>query len=236
YERYQYSGWKDFRPFIHLGQMMLHEVDTETDDPALYINQVGFEWTIDKVTWTLAGSYYDWANLHNTRYLHLAQYRRGGGNSFTRDNTGALQYLYDYNLWEAISFIAFDLGPIPTTLIFDYIVNCANNIPSDQDTAFFVGFQLGKEKKKGDYSFFYKYARIEKDAVIGSMNDQDFYGANRKGHKIKFAYMLLDRLSLETAFFYTDPITAWNPRSVNWNNEQNWEHENRFQVDFIFRF
>ena len=85
-------------------------------------------------------------------------------------------------------------------------------------------------------SLSYKYARIERDAVIGSMNDQDFYGANRKGHKIKFRYMLLDNLQFGTAYFYTDPITAWVPNSANWSNEQAREHEERLQGDLIFSF
>ena len=85
YERYQHELWQGFRPFIQLGQMVVHEINKETDDAALYINQGGFIWNINEVTWTLAGSYYDWSNLHNSRYLHLAQYKGGGGNTFIFD-------------------------------------------------------------------------------------------------------------------------------------------------------
>ncbi|MGB5992018.1 MAG: putative porin, partial [Desulfobacterales bacterium] len=176
YERYQHQGWKNFKPFMHLGQMVVNEVKNETDDAALFIYQAGFDWNIGKVKWTLAGSYYDWANLENSKYLHEANYKSGGGNSFILDANGNLQYAYDYNLWEGISHVKFKLGEIPTTLIFDYIVNTADNVPNDQDTAYYIGFNLGKAKKKGDWSIGYKYARIERDAVIGSMNDQDFYG------------------------------------------------------------
>ena len=238
YERYQHEVWKDFRPFIQLGQMAVHEVNNETDDPALYINQAGFDWKIGGVTWTLAGSYYDWANLHNTRYLHLAQYKGGGGNTFILDPTDPtkLQYRYDYDLLEAISFIEFKLGAFPFQLMFDYIVNTSEKVPGGQDTAFFAGFKLGEEKKKGDWSLFYKYARIEKDALVGSMNDQDFYGANRKGHKVMFRYMLFDRLRFGTAFFYTDPVTPWDPASPNFANERSREHENRLQGEFVLKF
>ncbi|MBW2615240.1 MAG: putative porin, partial [Deltaproteobacteria bacterium] len=211
YERYQYQGWENFKPFIHLGQMQVNEVNRQADDTALYINQIGFDWKIGSVKWSLVGSYYDWANLHNSRYLRFGTYKTGGGNTFVKDPTWTAankvyQYLYDYNLWEGISFVSFKLGPVPTKLMFDYIVNTADHVPSDQDTAYFAGFKLGKEKKKGDWSLFYKYARIERDAVVGSMNDQDFYGANRKGHKIAFRYMLLDRFRFGAAYFYTDPV------------------------------
>ncbi len=236
YEYYQYPGWANFKPFVHAGQMVVNEVANETDDAALIIYQAGFDWNIGKVKWVLAGSYYDWINLENSKYLHEANYKSGGGNSFIPDANGKLQYAYDYNLWEGISLVKFKLGDIPTTMIFDYIVNTADNVPGDQDTAYYIGFNLGEAKKKGDWSIGYKYARIERDAVIGSMNDQDFYGANRKGHKVKFNYMLLDRLRFDAAYFYTDPVTDWNPSDVTFSKNKEREHEDRVQTDLIFNF
>ena len=234
YERYQYKGFGNFQPFIHLGQMAVTEVNNG-EDAALYINQAGFNWKIGPVKWILAGSYYNWQNLENTKYLHTADYKKGGGNTFINVN-GTLQYAYDYDLWEGISFISFKLGPVPTKLIFDYIVNTADDVPDDQDTAYYLGFTLGKTKHKGDWSLAYKYARIEKDALIGSMNDQDFYGANRKGHKIKFRYMLFDHLQFGVAYFNTDPVYDWNPASVTFSKNKSREHEDRLQTDFIFKF
>jgi len=237
YERYQYKGWKDFQPYVHLAQMVLHELNGQTDDPALYIYQAGFDCKLGPVKWSLAGSYYDWSNLHNTRYLHLAQYKGGGGNTFYLDGTGTLQYRYDYNLVEGLSELKFKLGAVPAQVVFDYIVNTAKGIPSDQDKAFFVAFKVGKDRRKGDCSFFYKYARIEKDAVIGSMNDQDFYGANRKGHKVAFHYWLSNRIRFRTALFYTDPVSPWDPASPTFNNnDQNRMHETRLQSELVLNF
>jgi len=236
YERYQYGGWGNFKPFVHLGQMAVNEVKNQTDDPWLFINQVGFDWKMGPVALTLAGSYYDWTDLENTKYLHTADYKGGGGNTFILDADGNLQYAYDFKLWEGIAFVKFKMGSVPTKLIIDYIVNTADDVPSDNDTAYFVGFELGKTKQKGDWSFLYKYARIENDALIGSMNDQDFYGANRKGHKIKFRYMLLDRLEFATAYFYTDPVNDWDPSSVTFSKNKSRMHEDRLQADFIFKF
>lgn len=236
YEYYQYPGWANFKPFAQLGQMVVNEVANETDDAALFIYQAGFDWNIGKINWILAGSYYDWASLENSKYLHKADYKGGGGNTFILDANGNLEYAYDFKLWEGISFVKFKLGKIPTTLIFDYIVNTADNVPSGQDTAYYLGFDLGETKKKGDWSIGYKYARIEKNAVIGSLNDQDFFGANRKGHKIKVKYMVLNRLRFDTAFFYTDPVTDWNPTDVTFDKNKNREHEDRLQTDLIFSF
>ena len=236
YEYYQYPGWTNFKPFVKLGQMVVNEVKNETDDAALFIYQAGFDWKIGKINWTFAGSYYDWANLENSKYLHEANYKTGGGNSFILDADGNLQYAYDYNLWEGISYVKFKLGEIPTTLIFDYIVNTADNVPGDQDTAYYIGFELGKAKKKGDWSIGYKYARIERDAVIGSMNDQDFYGANRKGHKVRAGYMLYDQVQFTTTYFHTDNLNSWDTSSITFNKNKSREQEDRLQCDFVLKF
>lgn len=236
YERYQYDGPAGFRPFIHLGQMEVNEKNLETDDAALFIYQGGFDWKIGPVEWTLAGSFYNWRNLENTQYLDKAQYRTGGGNTFVKDASGSIHYAYEYRLAEAISVVKFKLGPLPVKLIFDYIQNTDDDVPSDQDTAYYAGFGLGRDKDRGDWSINYKYARIEKDALIGSMNDQDFYGANRKGHKVFGSYMLLKNLKFSMAYFYTDPIIDWDPTSPTWSTDKTRGHEDRLQVDFNFLF
>ena len=236
YERYMYLGWEKVHPFVQLGQMSVNESDLRSNDASLFIYQGGFDWKIGPVKWTLAGSYYNWRNLENTRYLHLATYKGGGGNTYVAREGGLLEYKYDYDLLEAISFVDFNLGPLPTRLIFDYIVNTDDEVPSDQDSAYSLGFQVGKEKKKGDWSFWYKYARIEKDAVIGSLNDGDFYGSNREGHKLQLRYMFFDRVQIRTSFFYTDPIIDWNPDSPTYLLDQFRGHEDRLQVDLLFFF
>jgi len=145
--------------------------------------------------------------------------------------TGGLDY-YTFYVYCNFVFLVTWAGE----LIFDYIVNAADDVPGDQDTAYYLGFTPGKTNHKGDWSFAYKYARIEKDSVIGSMNDQDFYGANRKGHKVKFRYMFLDRVQFATAFFYTDPVTQWAPTSVTFDKNKSREHGERLQVDFVLKF
>ena len=125
------------------------------------INEKGDEYSKSLIPkWVLAGRYSDWANLHNSEYLHLAKYKGGGGNTFVVDNGGALQYTYDYNLWEAISFFNFKIASVPVKLMLDYIVNTADDVPGNQDNTFPAEFKLDREKQRGDWSFLYKYARI----------------------------------------------------------------------------
>ena len=239
YEFYRYEGSDIFQPFIYLSQMVLNE-NNRTPDAMLYLNQAGFTWDIGPVRWILAGSYYSWSNLNGTVWMHSGDYNKGGGNSFITDpSTGDIVYEYGYKLWEGYSQIGFQVGPYPVTVYLDYVYNAADDVPSDENKAYNVSFKIGKEGKKGDYALYYKYAYIEQNAVLGCLNDQDFYGANRKGHKVALHYWPFGNVLLRAVFFYTDPVSEWKTASQGnplWNVDRYKEHEDRFQFDFVFKF
>ncbi len=236
YESYRYSGSKIFQPFIYLSQMVVNE-NNRTPDAMLYLTQAGFDWKIGPVKWMLAGSYYSWSNLAGTKWMGTGEYNSGGGNTFITDSAGNIRYKYDYKLWEAISTIDFDLGPFPVALDLDYVRNTAEGVPSDEDSAYYASFKIGRDKNKGDYSLFYKYAYIEQNAVVGAINDQDFYGANRKGHKIALHYWPFKNTLVRAVFFYTDPVSIWKKEgNPLWNADRYKMHEDRLQMDFIFKF
>ncbi len=239
YETYRYMGSDVFQPFIYLGQMVLNE-NNRTPDAMLYLQQAGFDWRVGPVKWLMAGSYYSWSNLDGTAWISSGEYNNGGGNSFvTNPTTGDIQFEYGYKLWEAISRIRFNAGPYPAEIYLDYIYNAADGVPSDENKAYNFSIKIGNEWKKGAYSLFYKYAYIEQNAVLGCLNDQDFYGANRKGHKVAIHFWPWSSVLLRAAFFYTGPVTAWKTAAQGnplWNTDRYREHEDRLQVDFVLKF
>ena len=238
FEYYKFMGSEVFQPFIYLSQMVVNE-NNRTPDAMLYLNQAGFDWNMGPVKWVLAGSYYSWSNLNGTKWMHDGSYNNGGGNSFVTDTAGNMSYEYGYKLWEAISEIGFKLGPYPAKVFLDYVYNAADGVPSDENKAYNFSFKIGNEWKKNAYAFYYKYARIEQNAVLGCLNDQDFYGANRKGHKVAVHYWPFANTLLRAAYFYTDPVSAWKTAAQGnpiWNSDRYREHEDRLQVDFIFKF
>lgn len=239
YEFYRYEGSRIFQPFVYLSQMVVNE-NNRTPDAMLYLNQAGFTWNLGPIKWILAGSYYSWSNLDGTKWMSSGDYNSGGGNSFIVDpSTGDIVYEYGYKLWEGYSQIGFEIGPYPVTVYLDYVYNAADNVPSDENKAYNLSFKIGNEGKKGDYSLFYKYAYIEQNAVVGCLNDQDFYGANRKGHKVALHYWPFNSILLRAVFFYTDPVTDWKTAVQGnplWNVDRYKEHEDRFQFDFVFKF
>ena len=236
YEMYRYVGSKIFQPFIYLSQMVVNENNT-APDAMLYLSQAGFDWKIGPVKWTLAGSYYSWSNLNKSKWLHKGEYKKGGGNTFTTDSAGNIIYKYEYKLCEAYMNFRFKIGPYPARVCFDYIHNAADGVPSNEANAYCGFFKIGRDKKKGDYSLYYKYAYIGQNAVVGSLNDQDFYGANRKGHKVVLKYHPFKYTTLRAAFFYTDPVTTWKKAgNPLWNGDRYKMHEDRLQMDVIFKF
>jgi len=238
YEKYSFKGFKNIVPFVHLGQMYVNEVKSQTDDAWLFIEQVGVQVKTAPVDFTFALSWYDWSNLQNTRYLNSAQFKSGGGNTFILANAKPYTvygYAYDYNLSEAIFIATLKIFPIPIKFTFDYIHNTDDNVPNGQDTAYYLGFDLNKLKAKHDWLLGYKYAKIEKDAVLGSMADMDFYGANRKGHKIYFYYKPVDRLRIGGAYFVTKPVQDWTTAERN-SIYKDFGRENRIMLDTIFEF
>jgi len=242
YEYYKYSGFDAFQPFVYLSQMVVNE-NNRTPDAMLYLTQAGFESKIGRVKWMLAGSYYSWSNLAGSKWMGTGQYNSGGGNSFIGDydpqkgTYSNIRYEYDYKLCEVISYVNFDLGPYPVSLELDYVRNTAPSVPSDEDTGYYASIKIGRDKKKGDYSFYYKYAYIEQNAVVGAINDQDFYGANRKGHKVAIHYWPFENTLLRACFFYTDPVSTWQKEgNPLWNADRYKMHEDRLQMDVIFKF
>ncbi len=239
YEIYRYAGSEVFQPFVYLGQMVLNE-NNRTPDAMLYLQQAGFEWLAGPVKWLMAGSYYSWSNLNGSKWISSGDYNNGGGNSFVTDPaTGDIQFEYGYKLWEAVSRIRFDAGPYPAEVFLDYVYNTAEGVPSDQNKAYNFSFKIGNEWKKGAYSLYYKYAYIEQNAVLGCLNDQDFYGANRKGHKVAVHFWPWSRVLPRAAFFYTGPITPWKTAAQGnplWISDRYREHENRLQIDFVLKF
>jgi hypothetical protein len=233
YGYYKYQRHDVFQPFLYAAWNILDEQKNGSDS-RLTIIQPGFDLKLGDVTWTLAGSLHDYVNLNegetyvdsttaNQTMADLCTY----GNSIYTDGTHDY-YLYGFRLLEGITYLNFKFADIPVKLFFDYIENVADDVPSDHDTAISTGFKVGKNKKQGDLSLFFKYAKIEPDATLGIYNDSDFYGSNRKGTKTKLSYNAWDWLTLNAALFITE-----EEKDVENNGE---DKETRFMMDFVAKF
>ena len=220
YEKYTCSSWKSFQPFLILGQMVIEE-QKGGKDASLLAWQGGFKAKITpRVKWTLAATYYDYYNLDES---DLWEDYLGRNSGIDINGDGDVDsFLYGYHLLNFTSFIEFKVNNIPVKLFCDYVKNQANKV--DDDTAFAAGFKLGKTKKKGSWELSYKYASIEKDAVIGAFCDSDFGHANREGHKAGVAYQLRNNVKFKVTGYFIEEEDGSD-------NEYNMIHS-----DIIFKF
>lgn len=179
------------------------------------------------------GTTYQWAKNHKTSlkftYYDWNEYadflKRGPsslGNNFG-GNDRTVDAFRIANIYADVNFDAPTMlfGTQPITVFGDYAVNTGveddpnfsedlpNGPRNGEDTAFSVGFSLGKAKDPGTWSAGYEYLYIEPNAVVGNFAESDLgLGfANNKGHKLSYKYMLHKAIELN--------FTAWITERVN---------------------
>lgn len=211
YEKYVFSVTESFKPFITLGQLFIEEENVDSasidasKDASLFAYQAGYNWDIANSQWTLAATLYDYSNLENV------DWDDDSGNS---GEDG-------FKLVNITSFWKTKLCGIPVKLYGDYVKNTDSE---DNDYAYALGFTIGKIKKKGDWSFGYKYARIEPDAVVGIFADSNFGGANRRGSKFSLKYRFHPKIDFAATTWITDSVRGDNDKFTD------------VALDLIFKF
>ncbi len=226
YGSYTYTELDMFQPFLYLSWIILDE--NSGSDPRLTIIQPGFDLKLGDVTWTLAGSFHEYVNLNEGTARTVEGVEKSMANMALYGNTlnaAGDGYQYGFKLYQSITFVKFRVADVPVKLFFDYIKNVADDVPSDHDTAICAGFNIGKNKKQGDLSLFFQYAKIEPDSTLGIYNDSDFYGSNRQGIKTKVSYNAWDWLTLNSAIFFTE-----EEKDVGNDGD---DKETRFMIDFV---
>ncbi len=193
---YAYPGMGPFEPFVGMGVFGVENTTTDRD-ARLHAYQVGFKWKVVKdVKWTSALSYYDFDNYER----HAVA---------TSGNTGAVGALTadEFNIINVTNKLSWKALGHPMSAFVDFAQNCGNELAGQSD-AWAVGYKIGKNKKKGDWSAKYKYAYIQENSVPGRFNDSDFGHSNRKGHQWGAAYNITDYLSAGVNLFCTEPVSG----------------------------
>lgn len=212
-----------FQPFVNSGYFIVEE-ESSANDVILVAYQAGFEWKISKaVKWVSALTYYDYDHLEHNYYAANGNHEVGG--------VLAAQEFEMINLTNKVSWkVALGGMTLPMSAYFDWVYNCGDEDPAamydDKRDGYAVGIKIGTNKKRGDWSFSYKYAYIEPNCTPGQFNDSDFGFANRKGHVWGATYNLDKFLTLGCKLFYTEPVVG--------------AHEGLYtvlvQVDMVWKF
>ncbi len=186
YEKYVFNLTDSFEPFITLGQFLIDEFDDNSNDPSLFAYQTGYNWNIAKSQWTLAATLYDYSNLEVVL-----------DDDFGNSGEGGFKVLNITSFWKTKLFEK------SFQLYGDY---ARNTDSEDNDYAYAFGFSIGKIKKRGDWAFGYKYARIEPDAVVGIFADANFGGANRYGNKFSLKYKFHPKMVFAATTWITESV------------------------------
>ncbi|MEI7776032.1 MAG: putative porin, partial [Verrucomicrobiota bacterium] len=76
--------------------------------------------------------------------------------------------------------------------------------------AYLVGFQIGENKKKGDWSLLANYRQVGLSAVDPQINDSDWAlsQTNMAGFKVGFFYNIGDATTLGSSFYTADNLRS----------------------------
>jgi hypothetical protein len=97
----------------------------------------------------------------------------------------------DFHLLEGFGSVGFKVGDLPVAVKGQYVVN-TEAADSNQDTAYLVGFTVGKAKDKGSWELSYDWRDVQRDAVVDAFNDSDFANGltGHHGHALGAKYQV----------------------------------------------
>jgi polyhydroxyalkanoate synthesis regulator phasin len=177
-------------------------------DAWIYVNQlVATVPVMDGVKLTVAPGFYCSNGAATT----------GNGNGEANPAGGATA-LEGLKIITAPGDVSFKFAGLPVKAQWDFAynqdatdrtVNYGGTAPSGTDKlAWLAGFQVGENKKKGDWSLLANYRQVGLSAVDPNINDSDWALSytNMAGYKVGFFYNLGDATSIGSTFYYADNL------------------------------
>jgi hypothetical protein len=146
----------------------------------------------------------------------------------------------DYGIWMLSVQRAFRWGELPVTLGADIVHDAdppdKDVFNHDQQNGFVVSAQLGSLKEKGDWTFGYWYAQMEKFAVVPYLAQDDWlrWGSatqtRSSNYELRFGYAITKKMNVVARLYHVDGLELESPDAVAK------EDGNRFRVDFNWKF
>ncbi len=194
-------------------------------DSTLRGGQLGWDGELGAVKLKTGVGYWDY---------HEVQGRFPGfGNSIVNElgntiaGTGAnARYVYDYNIGQAFAETSVPVAGIPLTFFADY----GHNFEADNglNTAYSVGFIVGKASKAGQWEAGVLRQKVEKDALFAHWTDSEFAGGvtDNDGYAWRVSWMAMKSLLISINYYDTE-------FNVDVGNQADFD---RWQLEFNFTF
>jgi hypothetical protein len=218
-----------------------------TEDTFMVGLQAGLKFSVFGGETRAALHYYD-----VTGAQHFNPFALGSANGNTTvahvvNGTSTQVLLYDYNVLMASGEMGLNVGALPLSLWADYAQNMASNV-EDGDTAYAVGFMLGKASNAKTWEAGLSYQSIGKDALFAQWIDSDFGDgvADADGWVLKGGYAPAKNVTINGTYFVnsrnvcgpvtsaTDP-TPTNRQCLAGGKEYDLNYD-RLEIDFNYKF
>jgi len=190
-------GWgADNGVFVNASSYWIEERSASVDS-MWWIGQVGWRGAVgDGMSLAAVASYHDFANVQGQKPFYLLQ---SFGNSTDAD--GAL--LYDYDLAQFAVELGFEVAGTRVLLLGEYGQNLAVD---DLDTAWALGFLVGKASAPGSFEFGYLYGDTEKDALFAQVIESDFADGrtDSRGHHLRAGYAIAKNWTANLQLYLND--------------------------------
>ncbi len=134
-------------------------------------------------------------------YYHHGNLTPDGAQAIVNENSGNatvgagpnLAFASRFSIINPIAALRYEGGKHPIVLSAEYIKNLKAGIPQDQGWA--IGAAIGAARKKGDWRTYYQWQKVEQDAVLSVLSQDDFLlQTNHRSHLLGANYQVRDNL------------------------------------------
>jgi hypothetical protein len=215
--------------FTHTGLLVLDNSTSNQTNPFLYFIQPGFQWQPPKNVSVKAGVvYYGYEHVKGRAKLQGSSGTNTFANGNYADNYDAVCPALEIGLDNPLDHLGIDSAPIKFLDLFGAF---SNNVDvTDNANAWIAGAKVGAKSvaKFGDWQLRYAHKKLEKDAILDVLPNDDFYGGKTStcGDEGFFEFGLAKGTSTLLNYYHT--------RAFGGNTTH--KPEDHFMLDFNFKF
>jgi hypothetical protein len=123
----------------------------------------------------------------------------GRQNYFTVDSAGALQFVSRFQIVDGVLRVRFPIGKAPVLVSLDGLANVGvRGEAKNEGTAFEGSVVVGGVGTPGDVRAFYTYQHVERDALLGAYNTDDWWFHTwYEGHRFALAVTVYPRVFIQ---------------------------------------
>jgi hypothetical protein len=223
-------GQGNVRGKVNAGYLWVQERSAESDDTMIYVGQGAVTMQfVPELYLTVGASYYDYTHMEGNAVFDWEKANNTYGNSADNKVSGSTTnkvYNNDYNLLEGFAELGAFIGTFPVTL---YGQTVQNTEADANDKGYLGGITFGKAKNPKTFEVGYRYAELEKDAVVGAFTDSDRWGGGTDGHghRVHGRYQINKSLYAGLTYFKDEKKISDPSKTTDYE---------RLQADLVFAF